>query len=316
MVSALVVGSNGNAGRELVRLLSKHPKISSLQTIGGRSKSKSPVSKFHVEAEGIRIPRLLLGKSDVVFTATPAGAAGKLKKELAPGIKLIDLSDELRPPGNGEAVYGMSEISRERIKGATIVANPGCYPTSITLALAPLLAFGLVETGGITVFSQSGYTGAGKNAKILDGLEGNSKFYNITGHRHMREMESFMGIEMLSFTPCAMPYARGLVSAISATKSEPERILNLRDIYNAYYEDERFVHFMEGRPPCPSDVRGTNNCLIHAVEDGHSGTIKIISAIDNLVKGAAGQAVQNMNIMFGFGEAEGLPTGNLPSKPF
>lgn len=317
MVFALVVGTTGYAGAELVRLLSAHPKIRKLETVHGRSRAKREPFRGEIAIEGIRIPGKSLEKADVVFTATPgsAGIAGKLVPRLYPSTKLVDLSDELRPPKQSEAVYGLCEVYRDQIKKARIIANPGCYPTSVILALAPLVSLGLIDARSVSVFSQSGYTGASRTAEILGNppLKGNSKIYCLADHRHIPEMESVLGLHGLNFTPVIMPFGSGMVSLISARKADSSMLIDLRGTYMRYYEEERFVELVD-RIPHPSDARWTNKCLLHAVYDEHSGTIKIVSAIDNLGKGAAGQAVQNMNIMFGFDEGTGLETRG--QKPF
>ncbi len=315
MVSVLVFGASGYAGHTLMQILSRHPKVKSIEAASGARKGRH-FHEYGILAEGrYSDPQKAAGvanlkKKGVIFTATPSGFASGIAAGMRGSkARLIDLSDDFRPPkpASETAVYGLSEINRERIRDAKIIANPGCYPTSVILPLAPFVAFGLIKRFGVVVNSSSGYTGAGRNPKLVEDLKGSMKPYSIINHRHIAEMEAVLGLTHLNFTPQILDIPCGLVSIISAKKIRMDVGIDLKGTILRYYEDEPFVDVLD-RPPRPSDVVGTNKCLIHPVYDEHSRTVKIISALDNLIKGAAGQAVQNMNLMFGFDEGTGLQT--------
>ena len=278
-------------------------------------------------------PVRVAGKADLIFTALPHKAAMEVVPTfLKLGKHVIDLSADYRlsdpavygawyephlnPANLKKAVYGLPEVRRAKIKGARLVANPGCYPTSIILALAPLLKKGLINTGDIIADSASGVTGAGRSAKV-DSLycEVNEGFraYGVGGvHRHTPEIEQELSLLageplVITFSPHLAPMDRGILSTIYATPRKATTTEKLVKLYQEFYRGEPFVRVLpQGSLPSTAFVRGSNFCDIAPLVDQRSGRVIIVSAIDNLVKGASGQAVQNMNIVCGFPETMGL----------
>jgi N-acetyl-gamma-glutamyl-phosphate reductase len=339
MLNVAVVGASGYTGVELLRILHCHPEVAvtcvtSEQSAGKRISDLFPSLRERCDLilenlEPVRIAE----RADIVFTALPHKAAMevvptflKLKK------KVIDLSADYRlhdaaeygqwyePHMNPEllkqAVYGLPEIRRAKIAKAQLVANPGCYPTSVTLGLAPLLKSGLIDTTTIIVDAKSGVSGAGRNAKV-DNLycEVNDGFkpYGVGGtHRHIPEIEQELSLLAgnpitITFTPHLVPMDRGILSTIYATAKKKNTTLELITLYKEFYKGEGFVRVLpEGQFPSTAYVRGSNFCDIGLTLDARTGRVIVVSAIDNLVKGASGQAVQNMNIVCGFPENLGL----------
>ncbi len=269
---------------------------------------------------------------DVVFLAVPHGEAMEaVPRFLEAGKKVVDLSADYRlknqslyekwycshtSPGLlAEAVYGLPELHREEIRTARLVANPGCYPTSIVLGLAPLLREGLIDPSSIIIDSKSGASGAGREANtamLFCEVNEGFKAYKVRAHRHIPEIEQELSllagkdIEVL-FTPHLLPSNRGILSTIYATPTRTVDTVFLVDLYRNFYVNEPFVRVLEeGLFPGLSSVRGSNFCDIGITFDDRTGRVLVISVIDNLVKGAAGQAIQNMNIMEGFPEDSGL----------
>jgi N-acetyl-gamma-glutamyl-phosphate reductase len=272
-------------------------------------------------------------KADLIFTALPHKAAmevvptfmklGKHVIDLSADYRLSDpevygawYEPHLNPANLKKAVYGLPEVRRAKIRGARLVANPGCYPTSIILGLAPLLKKGLINTGDIIADSASGVTGAGRSAKV-DSLycEVNEGFraYGVGGvHRHTPEIEQELSLLageplVITFTPHLVPMDRGLLSTVYATPREATTTEKLVRLYQDFYKGEPFVRILpQGSLPSTAFVRGSNFCDIAPLVDQRTGRVIIVSAIDNLVKGASGQAVQNMNLVCGFPETMGL----------
>lgn len=339
MLKIAIVGASGYTGLELIRLLHCHPEVmvtclTSEQSAGKRISEIFPTLRGRCDLvlenlEPVRVAE----KADIVFTALPHKAAMEVVPTfLELGRKVIDLSADYRlsdpavygewyephinPEGLKKAVYGLPEIRREKIRGAKLVANPGCYPTSIILGLAPLLKNRLIDLSSIIADSASGVTGAGRSAKV-DSLycEVNEgyKAYGVGGtHRHTPEIEqelSLLAGEQLkiTFTPHLAPMDRGILSTVYAT---PEKTLDnetLAALYHEFYADEPFVRILtNGGLPSTAFVRGSNFCDIAPLVDRRTGRIIVVSAIDNLVKGASGQAVQNMNLVCDFPETTGL----------
>ena len=338
MLNIAIVGASGYTGLELLRILHCHPEVAvtcltSEQSAGKRISDVFPTLRGRCELilenlEPVRVAE----KADIIFTALPHKAAMEVVPTfLKLGKQVIDLSADYRltdpevygawyephlnPANLKRAVYGLPEIRRSKIKGAKLVANPGCYPTSIILALAPLLKKGLIHTQSIIADSASGVTGAGRSAKV-DSLycEVNEgyKAYAVGGvHRHTPEIEqelSLLAGEKLriTFTPHLVPMDRGILSTVYAAphKVATEKLVKL---YEDFYDGEPFVRVLpQGSLPSTAFVRGSNFCDIAPVVDPRTGRIIIVSAIDNLVKGASGQAVQNMNIVCGLPETMGL----------
>lgn len=339
MIKASIVGATGYAGAELVRLLSAHPQV---ELVGLTTQSYAGKAFWEVYPHLYGYVDLickeqdlpaLVAKSDVVFTALPHGHAMAVAREVIGGEKaLVDLGADfrLRDPQVYEdwykvehaarellprAVYGLTEIHRERIRAARLVANPGCYPTSIILGLAPLLREGLVDPDTIIIDSKSGVSGAGRGLSLnIHYCEVNEsiKAYGVAVHRHTPEIEQELsGLAgkrvVVSFTPHLTPMNRGILSTIYSRLVRPASGQEILDLYREFYRQERFVRVLPpGMLPATKMVAGSNHCDLGLVVDPRTGRVVVISAIDNLIKGAAGQAVQNMNIMFGLAEETGL----------
>ncbi|MBT1072282.1 N-acetyl-gamma-glutamyl-phosphate reductase [Pelotalea chapellei] len=339
MLNVAIVGASGYTGLELIRILYRHPEVAvtcltSEQSAGKRISEIFPTLRGRCDLvlenlEPVRVAE----KADVIFTALPHKAAMEVVPTfLKLGKQVIDLSADYRlsdpqtygawyephlnPANLKKAVYGLPEIRRSKIKGAKLVANPGCYPTSIILGLAPLLKQGLINPHSIIADSASGVTGAGRAAKV-DSLfcEVNEgyKAYGVGGvHRHTPEIEQELSLLageklMVTFTPHLLPMDRGILSTIYAAPSKETTTEALIKLYDKFYSGEPFVRVLpQGSLPSTSFVRGSNFCDISPLIDSRTGRIIIVSAIDNLGKGASGQAVQNMNIVCGLPETMGL----------
>jgi len=346
MLKVAIVGASGYTGVELIRLLSNHPEVeitavTSEQSAGKKISSVFPslTNIFDKTLEPLDAD-LIAKKADLIFTALPHQKAMEVVPHfLKAGKKVIDLSADFRikdasvfeawygvhkaPEYLKEAVYGLPELHREEIKKSQLVANPGCYPTSAILALAPVMR-NYIDLSSIIIDSKSGVSGAGRSVTqdthFPEANEG-FKAYKIAEHRHTPEIEQELsmlaGSEVrISFTPHLLPINRGILSTIYASvKNQLPEALNdeyyFSEIYKNYYDKELFVRICsEGAFPNINNVRGSNFCDIGVKFDKRTGRIIVISAIDNLVKGASGQAVQNMNIMYGFPEdtaLKGLP---------
>lgn len=339
MLNIAIVGASGYTGLELIRILHCHPEVAvtcltSEQSAGKRISDVFPTLRGRCDLllenlEPVRVAE----KADIIFTALPHKAAMEVVPTfLKLGKQVIDLSADYRlsdpevygawyephlnPANLKKAVYGLPEIRRSKIKGAKLVANPGCYPTSIILALAPLLKKGLIHPPSIIADSASGVTGAGRSAKV-DSLycEVNEgyKAYGVGGvHRHTPEIEQELSLLageklMITFTPHLVPMDRGILSTVYAAPHQVTNTEKLVKLYKEFYDGEPFVRVLpQGSLPSTAFVRGSNFCDIAPVVDTRTGRIIIVSAIDNLVKGASGQAVQNMNIVCGLPETMGL----------
>lgn len=338
-ISVAIIGAAGYTGGELLRLLARHPKAELQGVYGARSVGK-PVHELHPHLRGLveltiaepDYPRLGEG-ADLVFTATPHGVAMRfVPKLLEGGARVVDLSADYRfdDPAVYEryyarhespelkAVYGLPELYAEQIKGAKLVANPGCYPTGVILALAPLLKEGLVDLKHIVVDAKSGSSGAGASPRELTHhptLGSNLRAYSATDHRHVPEMNQELSklagkpVEV-HFTPHLTPLVRGILSTIHLFPLKPLELGELLELYRGFYRDARFVRVLEELPQV-NFVVGSNYCDLGFELDPRGERLVVVSAIDNLVKGASGQAIQNMNLMFGFDEAEGLETPPL-----
>ncbi|HTY20247.1 MAG TPA: N-acetyl-gamma-glutamyl-phosphate reductase [Geobacteraceae bacterium] len=346
MLKVAIVGASGYTGVELIRILHCHAEVAVTCVTSERSSGKRVSEVFpalrgrcDLVLENLE-PVRVAGKADFIFTALPHKAA----MEVAPtflelGKRLVDLSADYRlrdareyekwyephlsPNLLKKAVYGLPELKRDRIAEANLVANPGCYPTSAILGLAPLLKKKLIDPASIIVDAKSGVTGAGRGAKV-DNLycEVNEGFkaYGVGGvHRHIPEIEQELAILAgtkltITFTPHLVPMDRGILSTIYALPGKTMTSADLVKLYKEFYRGEPFVRVLdEGNFPSTAFVRGSNFCDIGIAVDNRSGRVIVVSAIDNLVKGASGQAVQNMNIMCGFPEAMGLE--GLPLFP-
>ena len=344
MIKAGIIGATGYAGAELVRLLSGH-KQAQVIWLGSKSYTGQKYTGIYQnmydvvegECQDDNIAELVK-QADVVFTATPQGfLASVLTSELLEQAKFIDLSADYRlkdvniyeqwykithksPQFLEEAVYGLCEINRSRIKGARLVANPGCYTTCSILTAYPLVKEGLIDPSTLVVDAKSGTSGAGRGAKV-DNLfcevNENIKAYGVTTHRHTPEIEEQLGIAAgaqvrISFTPHLVPMNRGILATEYALLvKKPDGSLpseeEIRAVYEQYYGKEQFIRVLgPGVYPQTKWVEGSNYVDINFKIDERTGRVIMMGALDNLVKGAAGQAVQNMNLLFGFPESEGL----------
>lgn len=345
MRNVAVVGASGYTGAELLRILYRHPGVeltcvTSRQYVGEAIGSVFPSLRERVDLIcEENDPETIAGKADLVFTALPHKTAMEFVPGLlAAGVKVVDLSADYRLRDVGvyeqwyqehssaelirEAVYGLSELYRDQVAEARLVANPGCYPTSAILALAPMLEAGLVDLSSLVVDSKSGASGAGRSAKLgtlfCEVNEG-FKAYGVGSHRHTPEIEQELSViagepVQLNFTPHLLPVNRGILSTCYFTLTSPRTTAQLLECLEKSYADEPFVRVLpEGHLPNVSSVSGSNLCDIGVVSDERTGRAIVVSAIDNLVKGAAGQAVQNMNLMIGAKETDGLL--DVPSFP-
>lgn len=339
MIKAGIIGSTGYAGQELVRLLLSHREVKVLWYGSQSYIEKQYYEVFQNMFQIVDATCLkdnmeeLADKVDVIFTATPQGFCASLINEtILSKVKVIDLSADFRIRDVAtyedwygikhqsaalieEAVYGLCEINRESIKGARLLANPGCYPTCSTLALYPLIKGKLVDTKSLIIDAKSGTSGAGRGAK-LDNLycevNENIKAYGVTAHRHTPEIEEQLGYAAgenitLNFTPHLVPMNRGILVTAYANLLTDITEEEIRDIYYSYYNKETFIRVLDpGKCPETRWVKGSNYVDVNIKVDPRTRRVIAMGSIDNLVKGAAGQAVQNMNLMFGFTETEGL----------
>jgi N-acetyl-gamma-glutamyl-phosphate reductase len=340
MLKVGIVGGTGYTGAELLRLLAQHPDVD-IAVITSRGEAGVAVSELfphlrgRVELRFSEPDQHVLAGCDLVFFATPNGTAMRMVPELLDGgARVIDLAADfrLRDPGQWEswygmphacpalleeAVYGLPELNRESVRAARLVANPGCYPTAVTLGFMPLLARGVVDASWLVADAKSGTSGAGRKATtpMLMAEVGESfKAYSVGGHRHAPEIAQnlrlFSGVSAnLTFVPHLVPMIRGIEATLYARLREPSVYFkaDLEALYRDFYVGEAFVDILPaGSHPDTRSVRGANVCRIAATRQGDSDVVVVQSVIDNLVKGAAGQAVQNMNLMFGFDETRGL----------
>jgi N-acetyl-gamma-glutamyl-phosphate reductase len=338
MINVGIAGASGYTGIELVKLISNHPNTQLCAITSNRYKGKSLTQIFpsmrrfeNLICEDLDIPTLAK-KVDVMFLALPHKVSmDHVPTFLKHNIKVVDLSADYRftdPKAYEkayqehsskdlleESVYGLCEIYRDRIKQSNLVGNPGCYPTSILLPLLPLLKEGLIQSEGIICDSKSGVSGAGRSLSLSTHFcEVNESFnaYKIGNHRHTPEINEILSLNSqqnidITFVPHLLPLTRGMLSTIYVKAVNNITENEIRETFHAYYGSETFVKILDKNMyPAISHVKGTNCCDIGFHFNESSGQITIISVIDNLLKGAAGQAVQNMNLMFGLNEETGL----------
>ena len=300
-LAAGIVGASGYAGQELVRILGDHPAIRPA-VLQARSEPFDPIDAA------------ALAGCDVVFLALPHGESRALGVELLEaGLQVVDLGSDFRVDG---WAYGLPELRRDELRVARSVANPGCYATAAILGLAPLAAAGLID-GPVHLDGKSGVTGAGRTPSEkthLPEIAGGVTPYSVTGHRHLAEIEQELGRlagapRPATFVPHLLPTSRGLLVTAHVRLVESIDQSDLDDLYAQRYADEPFVRL--GGTPAPQRLAGSNVCWINGWVDDRTGTVLIASALDNLVKGAAGQAIQNANIMLGVEETAGLTTRGL-----
>ena len=339
MIKVGIIGATGYAGSELVRILLGHKDVE-IKWYGSRSyidkKYASIYQNFFQLVDANCMDdnmEVLADQVDVIFTATPQGLCASLvNEEILSKVKIIDLSADFRikdvkvyeewyklehksPQFIDEAVYGLCEINREDVKKARLVANPGCYTTCSILTCYPLVKEGIIDPNTIIVDAKSGTSGAGRGAKV-DNLfcevNENMKAYGVATHRHTPEIEEQLGYACgekitINFTPHLVPMNRGILATAYASLKKDVTYEEVNAIYDKYYADEKFVRVLE-KDVCPQTkwVEGSNYVDVNFKIDPRTNRIIMMGAIDNLVKGAAGQAVQNMNLMFGLKESEGL----------
>lgn len=339
MIKVGIIGATGYAGSELVRILLGH-KEAEIQWYGSRSyidqKYASIYQNFFelVDASCMEDQmEAMADQVDVIFTATPQGlCASLINEEILSKTKVIDLSADFRikdvkvyeewyklehksPQYIKEAVYGLCEINREDVKHARLVANPGCYTTCSILNCYPLVKEGLIDPNSLIIDAKSGTSGAGRGAKV-DNLfcevNENMKAYGVATHRHTPEIEEQLGYACgqeirVNFTPHLVPMNRGILATAYASLKKEVTYEEVKAVYDKYYQQEKFVRVLE-KDVCPQTkwVEGSNYVDVNFKIDPRTNRIIMLGAIDNLVKGAAGQAVQNMNLMFGLKESEGL----------
>ena len=339
MIKAGIIGATGYAGGELVRILTGHKDVE-IKWYGSRSyidKKYAEVyqNMFQIVDDKCMDDNMeaLADEVDVIFTATPQGLCASLvNEEILSKVKIVDLSADFRikdvatyeewykiqhptPQFIPEAVYGLCEINREAVKKARLVANPGCYPTCSTLSIYPLLKEGLIDPGTIIIDAKSGTSGAGRGAKV-DNLycevNENIKAYGVANHRHTPEIEEQLSYAagqpvLINFTPHLVPMNRGILITAYASLKKEVSYEEVKAAYDKYYAEEKFVRVLD-KDVCPQTkwVEGSNYVDVNFKLDPRTRRVIMMGAMDNLVKGAAGQAVQNMNLMFGLKESEGL----------
>lgn len=339
MIKVGIIGATGYAGQELVRLLLMREDVK-IEWYG----SRSYIDKKYYEVFGNMFELVdafcfddnmdeLAAKVDVIFTATPQGLCSSLVNEdILSKVKIIDLSADFRikdvatyekwynikhksPQFIEEAVYGLCEINRDKIKGARLIANPGCYPTCSTLSIYPMMKEGLIDPKSVIIDAKSGTSGAGRGAKINNlycEVNESIKAYGVTNHRHTPEIEEQLSYAageqvLINFTPHLVPMNRGILVTAYANLKKNVTYDEVKAIYDKYYKDEFFVRVLD-KDVCPETrwVEGSNFVDVNFKIDERTNRIVMMGAMDNLVKGAAGQAVQNMNILFGLEENKGL----------
>ena len=340
MLKVGIVGGTGYTGVELLRLLASHPdaRVTAITSRGEAGKNVTqlfPSLRGRIDLAFTEPDPRVLAECDVVFTATPNGVAMTHARELlAAGVRVIDIAADFRlkdaatweqwygmphacPELLAEAVYGLPEVNRAAIRQARLIANPGCYPTAVQLGLLPLLEAGLVDPGRLIADAKSGISGAGRKAEVhtlLAEAADSMKAYGVAAHRHWPEicqaLEAATGKKVgLTFVPHLAPMIRGIHATLYARLTKPD--VDVQRLFEERYANEPFVDVMPpGSHPETRSVRGANMCRIAVHRPRGGDTVVVLSVIDNLVKGAAGQAVQNMNIMFGLEETTGL---NLPA---
>ncbi|WP_374567088.1 N-acetyl-gamma-glutamyl-phosphate reductase [Nitrosomonas sp.] len=335
MINVGIVGGTGYTGVELLRLLALHPKVK-IKAITSRNEAGMAVSELFTNLRGYIDLKFSdpanakLNKCDLVFFATPNGIAMQQAESLLQsGVKIIDLAADFRiknvaewekwygmqhacPSLVAEAVYGLPEINREQIKNARLIANPGCYPTAVQLGFLPLIEAKAIDTGHLIADVKSGVSGAGRKAEVhtlLAEAGDNFKAYGVPGHRHLPEIKQGLSNVAkqpvgLTFVPHLVPMIRGIHATLYAKLTKK---IDLQELYEQRYQNEAFVDVLPaGKHPETRSVRGSNLCRIAVHQPQNGDTAVILSVTDNLVKGAAGQAIQNMNIMFNLPESLGI----------
>lgn len=341
MIKAGIVGATGYTGVELLRLLAKHPQvevtvITSRAEAGVKVADIYPNLRGHVDLAFTEPDVAVLGELDVVFFATPHGVAQNMMPAfMNTKARIIDLSADFRirdvalwekwynqthgaPELVAQAVYGLPEVNREAIRTAKLIACPGCYPTATQLGFLPLIENNLVDPTRLIANAASGASGAGRQGKIdnlLTEISDSFKAYGVAGHRHLPEIEQGLrdikpagaASASLTFVPHLLPIVRGIHATLYANLLDAKAVPDLQALYEKRYANEPFVDVLPaGQLPQTRSVKGSNMCRIAVYRPQDRDTVVVLSVIDNLTKGASGQAIQNMNIMFGFAETAGL----------
>ena len=336
-INIAILGASGYTGAELLRLLLPHP-FARLVALTAEKNAGQPVAAVlpHLAGRGLpdlcRIDAVDFDKVDLVLCALPHGTTQDVIAALPPRVRIVDLSADFRfadikqyeawygqphraPKLQAEAVYGLTELARAKVAKARLVANPGCYPTAAQLPLMPLLRAGVIMPDDIIIDAKSGASGAGRAVKLgtlFSEVAEGFQAYAVAGHRHTPEIEQGLSEAagkniIINFTPHLLPMNRGIFESLYVKLAKGADVAAIRRVWQEVYKGEPFVQFLpEGHLPSTRQVRGTNVCQMNVVADRVPGRAIILSAIDNLVKGASGQAVQNMNVMFGFEETTGL----------
>ena len=343
MIRVGIVGATGYAGLELVRLLLEHPraKVTYIASKGDAGRDLNEIypflkGHFSMKCEDFN-PERALAQADFFFLAMPHGLSGDMApKLLKPGKKVVDIGSDFRlddaaayekwykmkaaKKPDVPTVYGLPEINGDAVKNAVLVANPGCFPTAVVLGLYPLVKWGLIDSQGIVVDAKTGVSGAGRTPAIgnlLVEANENLKAYKVGAHQHTPEIEQALSKAAGSpvtvvFTTHLAPLSRGILSTAYGRLQSPAATADLLNLYRETYREEPFVQVMpEGVYPGVKEVLGSNTCMIGLKVDERTGTVVVVSAIDNLTKGASGQAIQNMNLMCGLEETMGLPRVGL-----
>jgi N-acetyl-gamma-glutamyl-phosphate reductase len=336
---AAIVGSTGYGGVELIRLLDSHPNVTVTSVISS-SHAGAPLAEGFPHLTEIRRdlldgidPELIRSKADVVFLATPHGVSMKLAPDfLAAGLKVIDLSGDYRlkdrdtyrewykhepalPADVERAVYGLSEIFGQQLADQSFISNPGCYATAASLGLYPAVQAGWIDPDSVIIDAKSGVSGAGRGLNLsshFSEINENFKAYKLGKHQHTPEIEQVLSHAAgrsvtVTFTPHLVPMTRGIMCTMYASPTEKRSDADFVELYRKFYEGRRFIRVREaGHWPATKEVWGTNYCDIGFAADKRTGRLTIISVIDNLVKGASGQAIQNLNLSMGWDETLGL----------
>ncbi|OXM86347.1 N-acetyl-gamma-glutamyl-phosphate reductase [Paenibacillus rigui] len=336
---AAIIGSTGYGGVELIRLLLAHPNVEITSVISSSS-AGAPIAEGFPHLNQIMVDALdgidveqMKQKADVVFLATPHGVASTLAPQLIDaGLKVVDLSGDFRlnsgevyeqwykhkpadPAYVEKAVYGLSEVFADEVKDAEFISNPGCFPTATLLGLIPLVKAGWADLSSIIIDSKSGVSGAGRGLSLTSHYsEINENFlaYKVNKHQHTPEIEQVLGRVagedvVVTFTTHLVPMTRGILSTMYVNLKEKHTEEEIIELYKQYYEGRRFVRIRpQGNWPATKHVWGSNYCDIGFSLDARTGRLTVISVIDNMVKGAAGQAIQNLNLMMGWEETTGL----------
>jgi len=336
---AAIIGATGYGGAELIRLLHNHPhiQVSSVHSSSQQGTSMGQAYPHLQQVTNLQLEEIeasiIKEKADIVFLSTPPGVSAKISSSLVDeGLKIVDLSGDLRLSDKAnyerwyqlegapeellkEAVYGLTEWAKEEVKAAQVISNPGCYPTATLLGLAPLVKGNLVDPKTIIIDAKSGTSGAGRTASAMthySEMNENFKIYKVNEHKHIPEIEQQLQrwnstASTVTFSTHLVPMVRGIMATIYASATTETTEEQLRDLYQTAYENSPFVRVRkQSEFPSTKEVFGTNFCDIGITYDNRTGRITVVSVIDNLVKGAAGQAIQNANVLFGFEEKAGL----------